>query len=253
MKIITYNVNGIRSAISQNLINWVNASQPDILSIQESRSPILEVNLEPFKDMGYSIYWNEATKPGYSGVTILSKKPALFTQDTMKINSKDTEGRFLRIDIEDLTLLNIYVPAGSGNTDRLTFKFEWLSQFFTYITHLVHKKKQIIICGDFNISHKRIDIHNPRSSSNRVGFLPQERHWLDDLLDLGFIDTFRHFNQEPHQYTWWQQGPVGRKQNLGSRIDYILATESLKNRLKRSMILSSAHHSDHCPVLLELT
>lgn len=252
MKIITYNVNGLRSAINNNFINWVNASQPDVLCIQESRAPIIELNLDPFREMGYSVYWNEAHKPGYSGVITFSKIAPLAIQKSIKINSPDEEGRFLRLDFDDFTLLNVYVPAGSGDTNRLTFKFEWISQLITYIDTLLKDREDIIICGDLNISHKRKDIHNPRASSLRAGFLPQERLWFDDLLDLGFIDTFRQFNQEPHQYTWWQQGPLGRKQNLGSRIDYILATENLKQRLKRSMILSSAQHSDHCPVLLEL-
>lgn len=252
MKIITYNVNGIRSAIEKGLLTWLKAANPDVLCLQEVKANSDQVNLADFEALGYQSYWHSAQKKGYSGVAIFTKIKPMHVQIGCGIEKYDFEGRVIRIDFEDVSIINTYMPSGSSGDERQAFKYEWMDDFYNYTQTLVTEIPNLIIVGDYNICHQPIDIHNPKSNANSSGFLPQEREWLGKFIEIGFIDTFRHFNPEPHHYTWWSYRAGARKKNLGWRIDYQMATLSLTNRLQRAAILSDAVHSDHCPVLLEI-
>jgi exodeoxyribonuclease III len=253
MKIITYNVNGIRSAVSKGLVDWLQTVKADIVCIQEIKADFSAIPVELFESIGYSYHnWFPAQKKGYSGVGILSKIKPDHVEIGMGLKRYDDEGRVLRFDIGDLSFMSVYMPSGSSGEERQAFKYDWLDDFYEYIYQLKKIKSKLIISGDYNICHKAIDIHNPKSNKNTSGFLPEERAWFDKFMELGFIDSFRYFNEDPHHYTWWSYRAGARNKNLGWRIDYHLATKEAEQHLKRSVILSDAIHSDHCPVLLEL-
>jgi len=252
MRIISYNVNGIRAAISKGFLNWLQQANPDVICLQEIKAtedqiPLLDVELS-----GYPYhYWFPATKKGYSGVAILSKiKPNKVVFGT-GIDHMDFEGRNLRADFDDFSVMSLYLPSGT-NMDRLDYKFQYMDEFHEYITNLKKEIPNLIICGDYNICHEAIDIHDPIRNKTVSGFLPEERAWLDKFMKNGFIDTFRFFNKEPHHYSWWSYRANARANNKGWRIDYCLASEPLKDRLRRAVILPEAKHSDHCPVLVEI-
>jgi exodeoxyribonuclease III len=253
MKIITYNVNGIRSAIKKGFVEWVTATGADVICLQEIKANPDQIDLNLFHDLGYKSYWHPAQKKGYSGVATFSKiEPENFCIGC-GIEKYDFEGRVLRLDFKDFSLMNVYMPSGSSGDLRQAFKFEWMEDFFNYIDALKKEHPNLVICGDFNICHQPIDIHNPKSNANSSGFLPEEREWLGKFFEHGFIDTFRHFNKEPHHYTWWSQRTNAREKNLGWRLDYLAVSRPMESRLKRTVILNEAKHSDHCPVLLEIT
>jgi exodeoxyribonuclease-3 len=252
LKIITYNVNGIRSAIDKGFIAWLKAANPDVLCLQEVKANIDQVDLAVFHALGYEAYWHAAQKKGYSGVVIFSKIAPKHVEIGCGIEKYDFEGRAIRIDFEEVSILNVYMPSGSSGEERQAFKYEWMDDFYDYTKALICQIPNLIIVGDYNICHQPIDIHNPKSNAKSSGFLPEERAWLSKFMEMGFVDTFRHFNPEPHHYTWWSYRAGARKKNLGWRIDYQMATLSLQNRLLRTAILSEAIHSDHCPVLLEI-
>lgn len=252
MRIISYNVNGIRAAISKGFLNWLQQANPDVICLQEIKAtedqiPLLDVELS-----GYPYhYWFPATKKGYSGVAILSKiKPNNVVFGT-GIDHMDFEGRNLRVDFDDFSVMSLYLPSGT-NMDRLDYKFQYMDEFQEYISNLKKEIPNLIICGDYNICHEAIDIHDPIRNKTVSGFLPEERAWLDKFMKNGFIDTFRFFNKEPHHYSWWSYRANARANNKGWRIDYCLASEPLKDRLRRAVILPEAKHSDHCPVLVEI-
>lgn len=252
MRIVTYNVNGIRSAMSKGLIDWIRSTSPDVLCLQEIKASPDQVGVFEFEELGYHHYWYPAQKKGYSGVALFSRQQPLNVTYGCGIREYDDEGRVIRADFENLSVMSVYHPSGSSGDLRQAFKMKWLDDFYHYIADLKKSIPNLILCGDFNICHKAIDIHNPKSNANTSGFLPEEREWMERFINSGFIDTFRHFNQEPHQYSWWSYRAGARGKNLGWRIDYNLSSDSLKDRLSRSVILSDAVHSDHCPVLLEI-
>lgn len=252
MRIITYNVNGIRSAMNKGLVEWLKAANPDILCIQEIKATPDQVDTRVFEALGYQLFWYPAQKKGYSGVAIFSKITPLNVEYGCGIEHYDFEGRVLRLDFEKCSVMSVYHPSGSSGDERQAFKMKWLSDFQLYINDLKNRVPNLIICGDYNICHKPIDIHNPKSNANTSGFLPEEREWMEQFIQSGFIDSFRHFNQEPHQYSWWSYRAGSRGKNLGWRIDYNLVASHMDKHLKRAVILSDAIHSDHCPVLVEL-
>ncbi len=252
-KIISYNVNGIRAALKKDWIKWVKSVDPDIICLQETKASPDQLDVSIFKDAGYHSYWFSAEKKGYSSVAILSKVEPDHIEYGCGIEKYDTEGRIIRADFGDFSVLSCYFPSGSSGEVRQKFKMEFLSDFSTYIDHLKNERPQLLVSGDVNICHEAIDIHNPISNKNSSGFLPEERAWLTDFLQSGFIDTFRQFNKDPHNYTWWTYRFGARKKNLGWRIDYHLITENLQSKLKRALILSEAVHSDHCPILVDLS
>jgi exodeoxyribonuclease III len=251
MKIVSYNINGIRAVLKKDFEAWVKAVKPEVLCLQEIKALKEQVDLSAFEELGYHIYWQPAEKMGYSGVAILSKKKPLHVEHGCGEWKYDVEGRVLRADFEKLSVLTTYMPSGSSD-ERQAFKMEWLEFFHHYVQELKKEKPHLVINGDFNICHQAIDIHNPIANFYTPGFTPEERAWFSHFLSLGFIDTFRHFNKNPHHYSWWSYRAGARRKNLGWRIDYQLASLSLESKLFRCIHLSEAHHSDHCPVLLEL-
>lgn len=253
MKIITYNVNGIRSALSKNWLAWLQATQADVVCLQEIKaSPDQIADLYLLEQMGYEHYWYPAEKKGYSGTAILTKISPQKIEYGCGIGDYDREGRVIRADFDQVSVMSTYFPSGSSGDERQTFKYRFLTDFQQYIDQLKQDYPKLVISGDYNICHKPIDIHNPKSNANSSGFLPEEREWMENFIQSGFVDTFRHFNAEPHQYTWWSFRAGARAKNLGWRIDYNLASKELEPHFKRSAILAEAKHSDHCPVLLEL-
>jgi exodeoxyribonuclease-3 len=252
MKIATYNVNGIRSALSKGLLDWLTASNPDVLCVQEIKSAEDQISADAFAELGYEAFAFPAEKKGYSGVAVFSKVKPDRVIKGMNMPRYDSEGRSIRLDVGDLTIVNTYFPSGSSGDDRQAFKMEFLADYQQYINGLKQERPNLIICGDYNICHRPIDIHNPVSNKNSSGFLPEERDWMEQFLNSGFVDSFRHLNAEPNHYTWWSFRAGARSKNLGWRIDYICLTDNLSNHLVSSRILPDARHSDHCPVITEL-
>jgi exodeoxyribonuclease-3 len=253
MKIISYNVNGIRSALSKNWLSWLQATDADIVCLQEIKAtPDQIADIYLIEQMGYQHYWYPAVKKGYSGTAILTKHTPKHVEYGCGIEQYDVEGRIIRADFEDFSVMSSYFPSGSSGEERQGFKFLFLEHFREYIDWLKIRYPKLIISGDYNICHRPIDIHNPKSNANSSGFLPAEREWMDDFINSGFTDSFRHFNSDPHHYTWWSYRANARAKNLGWRIDYNMVSNDLKINLKRAAILPEARHSDHCPVLVEL-
>ena len=249
--IITYNVNGIRASIKKDLPEWLSASNVDILCLQEIKAKPDQFNEAIFNDLGYNCFINSAEKAGYSGVAILTKMKPKHVEYGCGIEKIDFEGRVIRADLEDFSVMSVYFPSGS-NPLRQEFKMEFLFLFNDYIKELKKIIPNLIISGDFNICHTEIDIHNPKVNKNSSGFLPEERDWISQFLASGFVDSFRCLNAEPHHYSWWSYRANSRAKNLGWRIDYNMISNTLLPKLIRSQILPAAKHSDHCPVLVEL-
>lgn len=252
MKIATYNVNGLRSAISKGFFDWLTAANPDVICLQEIKSEASQLNLEDFRSRGYEPYLFSAQKKGYSGVAILSKIKADFVAVGMNHPEYDFEGRNIRVDFGDITILSTYFPSGTTGDVRQDFKMKFLADFQKYAEELRKERPNLIICGDYNICHRAIDIHNPVSNAKSSGFLPEERDWMEQFLNSGYTDSFRHLNKDPKHYTWWSFRAGSREKNLGWRIDYVCIANELEARLKNAFILPDAKHSDHCPMMIEL-
>jgi exodeoxyribonuclease-3 len=251
-KIISYNVNGIRAAMKKGLMDWIRNVNPDIICLQEIKANPEQIPLFEFEEAGFINYWFPAQKKGYSGVALLTREEPDRVVVGMDMPPYDDEGRMIRADYGDISVISVYHPSGSSGDSRQAFKMKWLGDFQDYIDGLKKERPNLVVSGDYNICHKPIDIHDPVGNAKSSGFLPEEREWLGGFLDSGFIDTFRFFNKEPHNYTWWRFRANARARNLGWRIDYHMVTESLESKLHRSLILPEAKHSDHCPILLEV-
>lgn len=252
IRIGTYNVNGIRAAMKKGLVDWVKESKLDVICFQETKAQPEQIESALFEDLGYHCYWYSAVKKGYSGVGVISKIEADHVEEGIGIEKYDNEGRNLRIDLGDLSIMSSYFPSGTTGGVRQDFKYEYLDDIFKYLKKLRKKRKQLIVGGDYNIAHLDIDIHNPKKQHKSSGFLPEERAWMTKLFESGFIDVFRNFNMDPDQYSWWSFRSGARDRNKGWRIDYLSATENLKDKLISSQIIPSAKHSDHCPVMMEI-
>ncbi len=247
-KLITFNVNGIRAALKKDLEAWVVSQNPDILCLQEIKLSETEL-IEPiFKSLGYHCYWYPAQKKGYSGVAILSKIEPKSIQYGIGIEQYDNEGRILIADYETFKVICAYFPSGTSGDIRQDIKIQFLDEIFPFIDSEKKNNKNIILCGDINICHKEIDIHNPKSNAKSSGFLPEERAWISKLIEAGYIDCFREINQEPHQYTWWSYRAGARGKNLGWRIDYVFSSETMRKSIKNSSIHADVFMSDHCPL-----
>ena len=251
MRVLSYNVNGIRAALKKGFADWLQAADPDVLCIQETKALREQVDTGVFEDLGYHHYWFSAQKKGYSGVAIFTKKEPNKVVYGSGIDHMDFEGRILRVDFDEVSVMSLYLPSGT-NVDRLDYKFKFMDEFQDYIEKLKKEIPNLVICGDYNICHEAIDIHDPVRNKTVSGFLPEERSWLDGFMKSGFIDSFRYLNSEPHQYSWWSYRANARNNNKGWRIDYALVSTPLKENISRSFILPEAKHSDHCPVGLEL-
>ena len=251
IKILSYNINGIRAALRKNLLEWLKDYNPDIVCFQEIKANEDQFDKSKFTDLGYHSYWFSAQKKGYSGVGIITKMKPLNVEYGTGIDYMDFEGRNLRIDFKNFSVMSLYLPSGT-NINRLAFKFQYMDDFKAYINNLTSNVPNLIIGGDFNICHKAIDIHDPIRNAKVSGFLPKERDWIDNFINDGFVDSFRIFNNKPHKYSWWSYRANSRNNNKGWRIDYLLAAEKLKKNILQSYILDDVVHSDHCPIGLNL-
>lgn len=251
MRIISYNVNGIRAALTKGFLDWLKQADPDIICLQEIKATPDQIPLMEFELAGYPYhYWYPAQKKGYSGVAVLSKiEPKRVVYGT-GIEYMDNEGRNLRLDFDDFSVMSLYLPSGT-NIDRLEHKFQYMRDFHDYVQQLRAEVPNLIIGGDYNICHQPIDIHDPIRNAKVSGFLPEERAWLDAFINTGMVDSFRKFNQDPHQYSWWSYRANARNNNKGWRIDYLLVSPTMAERLTNASILPDAKHSDHCPVQIE--
>jgi len=252
MQIVSYNVNGIRSAIGKGLLTWMEQRKADVYCFQETKAHSNQVDTSLFELFGYNHYWFSAQKKGYSGVAIFSKHKPDHVEFGFGDKKFDEEGRIIRADFGDTSIISVYIPSGTSGEERQAFKMKWLDFFNEYIDTLKTKKSNLIICGDYNICHQPIDIHDPVGNKNSSGFLPEERQWLSGFLESGFVDSFRRFHPEPHQYSWWTFRHNARAQNKGWRIDYCLVHEKITERLLDSGIHQDIVHSDHCPVWVEI-
>lgn len=252
MNIISYNLNGIRAAMKKGFAEWLAEENPDIIAIQETKATEDVVDCLPLLKLGYELYWFSAEKKGYSGVAVFTKIKPSQVHYGNEYEQSNFEGRVLTLEFDNFTLVNAYFPSGTSGELRQTYKYQWLDEFHTYVNSLTAKQPNLIICGDYNICHKPIDIHDPISNKNSSGFLPEERAWMDKWFGSGYVDAFRVFNQNPHEYSWWSLRAASRERNKGWRIDYISVTEPLKEKLKGAAILQQVMHSDHCPVRVEL-
>ncbi len=251
-RIVSYNVNGIRAAVKKDWFNWIKSTNPDIICVQETKAQPDQIPLFEMEELDYRSYIYSAKKKGYSGVAIFTKEEPLHVEYGMGIEKYDFEGRLIRADYKDYSVISVYHPSGSSGGERQAFKMQWLYDFQDYIDNLKKTIPNLIISGDYNICHKPIDIHDPVRNATSSGFLPEEREWLTGFLDSGFIDSFRYFNDQPHNYSWWSYRANARVKNLGWRIDYHMVSEPLKEKMSRALILPQAIHSDHCPVVLEV-
>jgi len=253
MRIISYNVNGIRAALKKGFIDWLKTNPADVICLQETKATQDDIDVKLLEDLGFHHPRFRANKKGYSGVAVFGKIKPDNVQAGCGLPASDFEGRILQVDFGDIRLINAYFPSGTSGDERQAFKYIWLDEFQEYLTQLRVTYPRLILCGDYNIAHKEIDIHDPKGNKNSSGFLPQEREWMNKFLASGWIDTFREFHPEPHRYSWWSQRfPTVRLNNKGWRIDYITVTESLKKQLKDADIFPDVQHSDHCPIYVEL-
>jgi exodeoxyribonuclease-3 len=238
--------------MKKDFVGWLKEENPDILCLQELKALPEQVETSFFEDLGYHLYWEPAEKKGYSGVAIFSKVKPLHVEHGCGNPLFDFEGRVIRADFKDFSVMSVYMPSGTTGDIRQDFKYQWLEFFFEYALQLKKEYPNLIISGDYNIAHQEIDIHNPVSNKNSSGFLPEERSWLTKYAAAGFIDSFRMFNQNPEEYSWWSYRANSRNNNKGWRIDYQMASTEMKERLVSADILNQVIHSDHCPIVLEI-
>jgi len=254
MRIVSYNLNGIRAAIKKGLIEWLKEYPVDVFCVQETKAAETDIDLSLFTSLGYHVSWFSAQKKGYSGVAVFSKKKPTLVKTGSGFEMSDAEGRVIRVDLGDLTIINAYFPSGTSGAERQTYKYQWLEEFESYLNDLQKVRSKIIVAGDYNIAHQEIDIHDPKGNKKSSGFLPEERVWMDSFLKNGWVDSYRKLNPTTTGgYSWWSQRfPSVRLQNKGWRIDYLCTTEAVAKTLKTTTILPLVKHSDHCPIVIEL-
>ncbi len=252
ISIISYNVNGLRSAIGKNLLHWLAQIQPDIVCLQEIKAQSADLPLLEIEALGYRHYWHPAQKPGYSGVSTWCKHTPDNVVAGCGTEKYDREGRVLRTDFGDWTLINAYFPSGTTGDERQAFKMEFLDDFFRWVGALKEERPNLIIAGDFNIAHTEQDIHDPKGNKKSSGFLPEERTWMSRWFGSGFTDAFRYKYPDRIEYSWWTYRANARAKNKGWRIDYFSVSNALAPRIAEVRHLHDAVHSDHCPVWMQI-
>ncbi len=252
VKLLSYNLNGIRAALRKGLVEWLALYPHDILCFQELKARVDQVDISPLVQMGYAYWWHEAQKAGYSGVATFSKLPPKAVVVGMGDTRFDHEGRVLRTDFDSWSLINVYFPSGTMGEQRQQVKYAFMDAFFEYLHALRKEQPRLVVAGDFNIAHTAMDIHDPVRNKKSSGFLPEERAWLTKLLDSGFVDGFRWKHPDEVVYSWWSFRANARAKNKGWRIDYFLVSEALKSCVVDAGYYNEAVHSDHCPVFLIL-
>ena len=252
MRVITLNANGIRSAARKGFYDWMLQQDADFICIQETKAKLCQLNDAVFNPAGYEFYCNEAVKPGYSGVAIYSRHQPLAVTKTLGWPIADEEGRYIQLDFKNLSIASIYLPSGSSGDARQAVKFDFMRRYEEGLLKIKQLAKEFVICGDWNIVHKEIDIKNWKGNQKNSGCLPQERAWLDKVFgQLEFIDAFRIINQLPEQYTWWSNRRQAWAKNVGWRIDYQVVTPGLAKVIKNAAIYKEQRFSDHAPVVME--
>ena len=253
MNIISYNVNGIRAAVNKGFLQWLSECSPDVVCLQETKAQREQIPILDFESLGFKCYSFSAKKKGYSGVAILSKQSPDKVVYGMGIPKYDDEGRFIRADYGDLSIVSVYHPSGTSGEERQAFKLQWLEDFRQYVQALQKERPALVLCGDYNICHRPIDIHDPVRNANSSGFLPEERDWIDRFIKSGYTDSFRFVHKDqPDAYSWWSYRANARAQNKGWRIDYCMVSDNISDRIIDAGILSQVKHSDHCPISLTL-
>lgn len=252
IKILSWNVNGLRAAYKKGFVDIFTAQQPDILCLQETKAQEDQLPSTLRHIDGYKAYFSSAEKKGYSGVALYTRSEPLGISYELGTPKFDTEGRVIASDYGDFMLFNVYFPNGKASQERLDFKIEFYYLFLEYLDALKAQGKKLIICGDVNTAHKEMDLARPKENEKVSGFLPQERAWIDKMIEHGYLDTFRMFNDQPGQYTWWDMKTKARERNVGWRIDYFFASDNLKENIRSSFILPDIMGSDHCPIGIEL-
>lgn len=251
MKIITLNANGIRSAANKGFFDWMIEQGADVVCLQETKAQEHQLSVAVQKPHGYYSYFHDAEKKGYSGVAVYSKREPERVQIGLGWPDMDAEGRFLQVDFASLSVISLYLPSGSSSSERQAVKFDFLERFLPVLKKLQRSRRDFIVCGDWNIAHKAIDLKNWRSNQKNSGFLPEERAWMDEVLDkLGWVDAFRVVNQEPDQYTWWSNRGRAWEKNVGWRIDYQIISSRLKDAVRSAAIYKEQRFSDHAPLTL---
>ena len=250
--ILSWNVNGIRAARKKGLLEWLSRESPDILCFQETKAFPDQLDEELRSPSGYHTCWNNPERKGYSGVGTFSKEKPLSVYYDFEPADFQTEGRALITDFPAFTLLNVYFPNGKQNAERLQYKLNFYEAFLNYTELLRKQGKKLIICGDVNTAHQPIDLAHPKENEKVSGFLPAERAWIDTFIAHGYVDTFRQFNKDPEQYTWWDMKSRARERNIGWRIDYFFVTEDLLGSVTDAFILPDVYGSDHCPIGIRL-
>ena len=252
MKLLSWNVNGIRAADKKGFFDFLKSEKPDILCVQEIKAKPDQFPPHLKNTPGYNVIINSAERKGYSGVTTYSKIKPKDVKNGFRIEKFDLEGRTIITDFDDFVLFNIYFPNGKKNQERLDFKLDFYDTFLSYANNLKAEGKNIVVCGDLNTAHKEIDLEHPKQNEKISGFLPVERAWIDTFLDHGYVDTFRHFNKEPKQYTWWSMRTAARKRNVGWRLDYFFVNKEFLPKVKNAFIMQDVMGSDHCPIGIEV-
>ena len=250
--ILSYNINGIRSAVKKGLLDWLDEQQFDVVCLQETKASEDAVPTLLIESLGYKHYWHSAKRRGYSGVATFTKQEPRKVFYGFGIDEFTAEGRVLRTDFDDWTLLNVYFPNGGSGDERQAFKMRFLDSFIASVQTLRESRPNVIVAGDYNIAHQKIDLNNPSRNKNTSGFKPEEREWMSHWTESGMIDSFRQMHPDTVSYTWWRVTQFARESNKGWRLDYQCVSDALADRIIRAEHLQDAHHSDHCPVLLEI-
>ncbi len=252
MRILTLNCNGIRSAARRGLFDWLPSQSPDVICLQETRAQAQQLEDASFRPDGYHCYYFEAERKGYSGVAAFTRRKPDRVVRGFGVPEFDGEGRYLELQIGSLSVVSLYLPSGSSGPERQASKFRFLDVFFPYLQRLGRRKRQYVLCGDFNIAHQPIDLENWRANQKNSGFLPEERAWLDRLFgELGWVDSFREVDKRPGQYTWWSNRGQARARNVGWRIDYQVVNPALAGRARAASIYKDSWFSDHAPLTMD--